>query len=93
MNAFDEHTWSAEQRALDAQICAEFEGLEAHFAAHGALPAAEAQALLARVATLKHAGRRAHWAAELARLGGTSTEPAAIEAAPPKSRGGRTAHG
>lgn len=92
MNAFDEHTWSAEQRALDAQICAEFEGFEAHFAAHGALPAAEAQTLVARIDCLVHEGRRAHWAAELARLG-VATEPAATDVAPPKSRGGRTAHG
>ena len=79
MNDFDEHTWTAEQRALDGRIALEFEGLEGSRSVYEAtgepieawIASARdtARALRAQVARLTHAGRRAHWDAELTRLG------------------------
>lgn len=78
MNKFDEHTWSAEQRALDLRITQDFEGLEGSRFVHDATGAPledwlvgardTAKALRAQIARLTHAGRRAHWEAELVRI-------------------------
>jgi hypothetical protein len=87
VNDFDEHKWSAGQRALDLRIAQQFDGLEGSRAVHEATGAAieswtaSAQELAAdlgaSVAQLEHAGRRAHWQAELTRLGLSAPAPVA----------------
>lgn len=79
MNDFDEDKWTLEQRALDGRIAADVEGLAGSRWAQeqaGGTPEAwvgasqdTARAIRAQVARLTHAGRRAHWDAELTRLG------------------------
>jgi hypothetical protein len=85
MNEFDEHRWSPEQRTLDGQIAAAFEGLEGSRAlAEGAGielqawqkdVAEEAARVSALVAGIEHDGRRNHWRDELARIGALVLEP------------------
>lgn len=79
MNEFDEHTWTAAQRALDGAIAADVEALGgSRYLSElaGGNPAewaksmrGSADEIRARCAKLTHAGRRAHWDRQLAALG------------------------
>ena len=79
MNEYDEDKWSAEQCVLDSRILLEFEALESARVTYDATGASleawlasaadTAKSLRAQVARLKHEGRKAHWDAELIRLG------------------------
>lgn len=88
MNEFDEHTWTAEQRALDGRITADVEALAGSRWAHeqAEIPLGEwlidaqdtAKTIRAQVARLTNTKRRAHWEATLATLGlARPVEPAA----------------
>jgi len=75
VNEYDEHRWSEAQRALDAQILADFESLEAS----PDVVAASVELLprvLSAVASLTHKGRAEHWRSELARIGAELPKPA-----------------
>lgn len=98
MNEYDEDKWSAEQRALDGRIALEFEGLEGSRATYEATGAPleawlagaadSAKALRAQIARLTHAGRKAHWDVELARIGlprPAEPKPAPIELPKPNA--------
>ena len=79
MNEFNEDKWSAEQRALDLAIHAEFESIEQDFSttstpdtwADGCAP--RAAALFTMIKRITHAGRREHWYSVMHRL--TLVEP------------------
>lgn len=94
MNNFEENTWSAEQRALDGRIAADFESLEAsRFEADikavaleqwQADAAAHAKLISNLIAGVEHKARREHWLAELARLGvAPPAEVVPVEITPP----------
>lgn len=81
MNEFGENRWSPDQCALDAQILADFQNLEAVFAAapdEGAFLDQSkdvVQRITAALAGLEHQGRVEHWHSELARLGALPASP------------------
>lgn len=89
MNQFDEDKWPVAQRNIDAQITADFDSIQASFAnaESSGVPvekwladsAESASTLRAAVGLLDHAGRKAHWASELARLGFAPAPVPAIE--------------
>lgn len=97
MNDYDEDKWTQEQRGIDGRLALEFEALEGARATYEAtgepigawLANAQdsAKTLRAQVARLTNAKRRAHWEAELTRIG--LPRPPEPKPEPPKMAGGK----